>query len=69
MNPETLVHYAILDFTEIVYAAQDDEQAVVEIFAWENSRLKIKRSFNTFCRKVLLRKKRQNNMPLNRVFL
>ncbi|HQI53137.1 MAG TPA: SpoIID/LytB domain-containing protein [Candidatus Cloacimonas acidaminovorans] len=49
MNPETLVHYAILDFTEIVYAAHDDEQAVVrDFFAWENSRLKIKKELQHF---------------------
>ena len=49
MNPETLVHYAILDFTEVVYKAKEDENAVVrDFFAWENSRLKIKKELQHF---------------------
>ncbi|HNX02579.1 MAG TPA: SpoIID/LytB domain-containing protein [Candidatus Cloacimonas sp.] len=48
-NPETLVHYAILDYTEIVTETTDNPKEVVrDFFVWENSRLKIKKELQHF---------------------
>ena len=69
-NPEPLVHYAVLDYTEIVTETTDNLKEVVrDFFVWENSRLKIKKNCNTICQKVLQPKKRHCNMHKNIISL
>jgi len=48
-NPEPLVHYAVLDYTEIVTETTDNLKEVVrDFFVWENSRLKIKKELQHY---------------------